>query len=156
MPAYAPYDIYDDDNKLIAKEHDESGDEKYGYAGLGGAGKGYTRVLLDDDAESATSMDDNTKYLFKGGQTTSAIEEDETQRDAVSQLQATKDLLTEGQRIAYVGLTRLELSAMVKEAESLGAQQEDEEGGADSRRKYADVEPEDDGPAVHPHGHQLG
>ena len=123
MPAYAPYDIYDDDNKLVAKEHNvDDDDETYGYAGLGGAGKGYTRVTMDDDAHSATSMDDNTKYLFKGGDnTTSAMDEDDTQRDAVSQLQATKDLLTEGQRIAYVGLTRLELSVMTKEAESVVA-----------------------------------
>ncbi|KAK3383363.1 hypothetical protein B0T24DRAFT_673243 [Lasiosphaeria ovina] len=123
MPAYAPYDLYNDDNKLIAKEYDEAEvkDETYGYAGLGGAGKGYTRVLLDDDAESATSMDENTQYLFKdqGGTTSIAAEDEESQRDAVSQLQATKDLLTEGQRIAYVGLTRLELSAMLTEAETL-------------------------------------
>jgi hypothetical protein len=46
-------------------------------------------------------------------------DDDDTQRDAVSQLQATKELLTEGQRIAYVGLTRLELSSMLKDAEEL-------------------------------------
>ncbi|KAK3693866.1 hypothetical protein B0T22DRAFT_437011 [Podospora appendiculata] len=123
MPAYAPYDIYDDDNKLIAKEHTEAEvvEETYGYGGLGGAGKGYTKVLLDDDAESVTSMDDNTNYLFKDkGPTTSVTEEEETQRDAVSQLQATKELLTEGQRIAYVGLTRLELSTMLTEVEAIG------------------------------------
>ena len=120
MPAYASYDMYDDDNRLIAKEHHETADDKYGYSGLGGAGKGYTRVLLDDDAESATSMDENTQYLFKdAAQTTSITEDDEAQRDAVSQLQATKNLLTEGQRIAYVGLTRLELSSMVKEIEGI-------------------------------------
>jgi hypothetical protein len=120
MPAYAPYDIYDDNNKLVAKEYNEEDDETYGYAGLGGAGKGYTRVLLDDDAESATSMDEHTQYLFKdGGGGTSTGVMDEDQRDAVSQLQATKELLTEGQRVAYVGLTRLELSAMLKEAESI-------------------------------------
>ncbi|KAK7943476.1 uncharacterized protein PG986_012589 [Apiospora aurea] len=118
MPAYAPYDIYDDDDRLVAKEHNEEEDEKYVYAGLGGAGKGYTRVLVDDDADSETSMDGNTKYLFKEHSSTSAIDLDE-QRDAVSQLQATKDLLTEGQRIAYVGATRLELSEMLKEAESM-------------------------------------
>ncbi|KAL2257823.1 hypothetical protein VTK26DRAFT_9126 [Humicola hyalothermophila] len=119
MPAYAPYDIYDDNNKLIAKEYNEADDnETYGYAGLGGAGKGYTKVLLDDDAESVTSMDEYTQYLFKDTGTAMA-DEDDTQRDAVSQLQATKDLLTEGQRIAYVGLTRLELSAMLKEAEAI-------------------------------------
>lgn len=116
MPAFAPYDIYDDDNKLIAREHHEDEDETYSYAGMGGAGKGYTRVLVDDDAESATSMDDNTNYLFKTAAGTSMMDDEDT-RDAVSQMQATKDLLTEGQKIAYVGLTRIELSQMVKEME---------------------------------------
>ncbi len=122
MPAYAPFDMYDDDNKLIAKEYNAADDEPDGYAGLGGAGKGYTKVMLDDDAESATSMDENTQYLFKdagGGTGAGMLDDDDSQRDAVSQLQATKDLLTEGQRIAYVGLTRLELSVMLKEAESI-------------------------------------
>lgn len=120
MPAYAPYDLYDDDNKLIAKEYDPDAEqETYGYAGLGGAGKGYTRVVLEDDAESVNSIDENTQYLFKEAGSTSLAEDEESQRDAVSQLQATKDLLTEGQRIAYVGLTRLEMSAMVKEVQAL-------------------------------------
>ncbi|KAI1819860.1 DUF726-domain-containing protein [Xylaria intraflava] len=119
MPSYAPYDIYDDDNKLIAKEYDPNEDDAYGYAGLGGAGKGYTRVIDDEDAESETSMDDNTRYLFNSVKSTSMTEMDEEQRDAVSQLQATKDLLTEGQRIAYVGLARLEMVGMVKDAEKL-------------------------------------
>lgn len=117
MPAYAPYDIYDDDNKLVAKEHNPDEDDAYGYAGLGGAGKGYTRVIDDEDAASETSMDDNTRYLFNNVKSTSMTELDEEQRDAVSQLQATKDLLTEGQRIAYVGITRLALAGMVKDVE---------------------------------------
>ncbi len=121
MPAYAPFDMYDDDNKLIAKEAQLSDDEADAYAGLGGAGKGYTRIQLDEDAQSATSLDENTQYLFKevNGGTGAGQEEDEEQRDAVSQMQATKDLLTEGQRIAYVGMTRLILSEMVKQAESV-------------------------------------
>ncbi|KAI0815913.1 DUF726-domain-containing protein [Xylaria sp. FL0064] len=119
MPAYAPYDMYDDDNRLIAKEHNPDEDEAYGYAGLGGAGKGYTRVIDDEDAESETSMDDNTRYLFNNVKSTSMTEMDEEQRDAVSQLQATKDLLTEGQRIAYVGIARLELASMLNNAERL-------------------------------------
>lgn len=119
MPAYAPYDIYDDDNKLVAKEHNPDEDDAYGYAGLGGAGKGYTRVIDDEDAASETSMDDNTRYLFNGVKSTSMTETDEEQRDAVSQLQATKDLLTEGQRIAYVGITRLALAGMVRDMERL-------------------------------------
>ncbi|KAI0485215.1 hypothetical protein GGR56DRAFT_617274 [Xylariaceae sp. FL0804] len=120
MPAYARYDMYDDDDRLIAREHDTAEDESYGYAGLGGAGKGYTRVLDDEDAESETSMDDNTRYLFNGNiKSTSMADVDEEQRDAVSQLQATKDLLTEGQRIAYVGIVRLELAELLKDAESV-------------------------------------
>jgi len=119
MPAYAPYDIYNDDNKLVAKEHDFDADEKYVYAGLGGAGRGYTRVVMDDDAESATSMDENTQYLFKEVGGTSMMDDDDGTRDAISQMQATKDLLTEGQRIAYVGVTRLELSGIVKGADTL-------------------------------------
>ncbi|KAI5466178.1 hypothetical protein BGZ63DRAFT_347510 [Mariannaea sp. PMI_226] len=118
MPSYARYDMYDDDDKLIAREFNAEDEEKYGYAGLGGAGKGYTRVLLDDDAESATSMDENTQYLFKQINGTSAAE-DEEGRDAVSQMQATKDLLTEGQRIAYVGVVKLEIVNMVKRDEEL-------------------------------------
>lgn len=119
MPAYARYDMYDDNDKLIAREHNDEDEEKYGYGGLGGAGKGYTRVIMDDDVESATSMDENTQYLFKEVNSTSMMDENDEQRDAVSQLQATKDLLTEGQRIAYVGVVRLELHAMVKEMEDI-------------------------------------
>ncbi|TLS28444.1 hypothetical protein PpBr36_00421 [Pyricularia pennisetigena] len=119
MPSFAAYDMYDDDDRLVAKEFkEEDDDQKYGYGGLGGAGKGYTRVLVDDDADSVTSMDDNTQYLFSKAQGTSLTEEEEA-RDAVSQMQATKDLLTEGQRIAYVGITRLEIFGMVKEFEQM-------------------------------------
>ncbi|ODA78778.1 hypothetical protein RJ55_06162 [Drechmeria coniospora] len=119
MPSYARYDMYDDDNRLIAREHDEEEDEKYTYGGLGGAGKGYTRVDMDDDVQSATSMDDNTQYLFKGASRNDLVD-DEEGRDAVSQMEATKDLLTEGQRVAYVGLVRLEIARMVEDAEELG------------------------------------
>lgn len=120
MPAYAPFDIYDDNNKLIAREAHDSDDEADAYRGLGGAGKGYTRLQVDEDAQSATSMDENTQYLFKEVNNTSAADADEEeQRDASSQMQATKDLLTEGQRIAYVGLTRLVLTAMLKDAQAM-------------------------------------
>lgn len=120
MPAFAPYDMYDDNNKLIAREAQEIDDEDAAYGGLGGAGKGYTRVQMDEDAQSATSLDENTQYLFKEVSGTSAAgPDDDEQRDAVSQMQATKDLLTEGQRIAYVGMTRLTLSAMSQEAEEM-------------------------------------
>ncbi|KAI9812457.1 MAG: hypothetical protein M1827_004688 [Pycnora praestabilis] len=119
MPAFAPYDLYDDDGKLVAREAVESDDEAAAYGGLGGAGKGYTRVQVDEDAQSATSMDENTKYLFKETGT-NVVDEHEEQRDPLAQLQATKDLLTEGQRIAYVGVARLAMVAMVDDLDIEG------------------------------------
>lgn len=118
MPAIAPYDIYDDNGKLLAREARDSDDEANAYSGLGGAGRGYTRVQIDEDAQSATSMDDNTEYLFKN-KGTNVIVEDEDQRDPLAQMQATKDMLTEGQRIAYVGVTRLAMAGMVTELEDM-------------------------------------
>lgn len=113
MPAYARFDMYDDDDKLIAKENVEELEDLSGYANLGGAAKGYTRVIMDDDADSVTSLDDNTAYLFKE-QNNGLHEEDEVARDPLSQMQATKNLLTEGQRVAYVGLVRLATVEMEK------------------------------------------
>ncbi|KAK7522795.1 uncharacterized protein IWZ02DRAFT_254163 [Phyllosticta citriasiana] len=118
MPAYAPYDIYNDDNRLVAREAPDMDEDLMQYGTLGGAGKGYTRVQLDDDAESATSMDDHTAYLFKNPGTNVQDDDDEA-RDPLSQMQATKDLLTEGQRIAYVGVVRLTMREMVKDLDSL-------------------------------------
>ena len=106
MPALGEYDIYDEKNKLVARAAPPEDEEVAAYQGLGGAAKGYTRVQLDEDAQSANSMDEDTSYLFKEGHKTAVIEEEE-QRDATAQLEATKDLLTEGQRIAYVGVVRL-------------------------------------------------
>ena len=118
MPAYAPFDIYNDDGKLVAREQEESDEEAGTYGQLGGAGKGYTKVQLDEDAQSATSMDDNTAYLFKEIGT-NVQDEDEEARDALSQLQTTKALLTEGQKIAYVGLVRLAMMEMLNMIEEL-------------------------------------
>jgi len=111
MPAYAHYDMYDDENRLIAKENTAELEDMSGYANVGGAAKGYTRVIMDDDADSQTSMDDNTAYLFKE-KSTALADEDEEGRDPLMQLQTTKKLLTEGQRVAYVGLVRLAMVEM--------------------------------------------
>ncbi|KAI9839340.1 MAG: hypothetical protein M1837_002225 [Sclerophora amabilis] len=116
MPAFAQYDLYDDDGRLIAREAQDSDEEEAAYGGLGGAGKGYTKVNLDEDARSTTSMDENTQYLFKEAGT-ELVDEDEDARDPLAQMQATKDLLTEGQRIAYVGVTRVAMVEMIKEVE---------------------------------------
>ena len=115
MPAFAPYDLYDDDNRLVAREEHDSEDESNAYSGLGGAGKGYTRVQVDEDAKSATSMDNNTDYLFKSKAGTELHDEEEDQRDPLAQLQATKTLLSETQRIAYAGMTRLAIAKMVED-----------------------------------------
>lgn len=116
MPAFAQYDLYDDDGRLIAKQADHQDDDgAAAYAGLGGAGKGYTRVEVDEDAQSATSMDDNTAYLFKEpGDNLIGDDEDDDQRDPLAQMQATKDLLDGNQRVAYVGVVRLAIADMTK------------------------------------------
>ena len=46
MPAFAPYDMYDDDDRLFAREEHDSDNEDNAYKGLGGAGKGYTRDTI--------------------------------------------------------------------------------------------------------------
>ena len=119
MPAFATHRIYDDWGKVIAKEYDEVDDNHLAYGTLGGAGKGYTRVQIDDDAESATSMDDDTAYLFKQPHATNTLDDDEEGRDVLSQMQATKEFLTEGQRIAYVGVVRLSIGEMLKDVDGL-------------------------------------
>lgn len=120
MPALATHRIYDDWGKVLAKEYDEVDDEKVVYDKTRGAGKGYTRVQVDDDAQSATSMDDNTAYLFKDQCMSNTLqEEDEEGRDLDSQMQTTKEMLTEGQRIAYVGVVKLSIGKMMQEVDSL-------------------------------------
>ncbi|KAK5744037.1 hypothetical protein LTR17_002375 [Elasticomyces elasticus] len=107
MPALAEHRIYDDWGKVLAKSYSEvdEASNTYGYGNLGGAGKGYTRVQMDEDAQSAT------KTHARHG----LDDEDEEGRDVVSQMQATKLLLTEGQRMAYVGLVRLGVAGMIEE-----------------------------------------
>jgi hypothetical protein len=118
MPAYAPFNLYNDDGKLIAIEHEEDAEQENYNQQLGGAGKGYTRVQMDEDAQSATSMDENTAYLFKEP-SSNLMDEDEEGRDMLSQMQTTKGILTETQRIAYVGMVRLGMIAVNKELDKL-------------------------------------
>jgi hypothetical protein len=120
MPALATHRIYDDWGKVLAKEYAEADDETVKYGTLGGAGKGYSRVQVDEDAQSATSLDENTAYLFKEPASNALGEEDEDEsRDLMSQMQATKELLTEGQRIAYVGIVRLSMVQMAQDMDKL-------------------------------------
>ncbi|KAL3478779.1 hypothetical protein BJX99DRAFT_245335 [Aspergillus californicus] len=118
MPALDEFDVYDDYGRIIARGAKQEDNEAV-YRGLGGAGRGYTRVQLDDDEESINSLDEDTGYLFKESAATTAGYEGDELRDTLSQLQATKDLLTESQRIAYVGVTRLTIFRMVLEMEKI-------------------------------------
>lgn len=118
MPALGEFDVYDDFGRVVARGTKEDDNDAV-YSGLGGAGKGYTRVQLDDDVQSATSLDEDTGYLFKEGATNSVGVEDDELRDPTSQLQATKDILTESQRIAYVGVTRLAIHQMTTDLEKI-------------------------------------
>ncbi|KAH9824044.1 hypothetical protein DFH28DRAFT_878976 [Melampsora americana] len=63
----------------------------------------YTRVGLDDDPEE-DNLNMRTQYLF----------DDEKGMTPLNQMQQTKTLLTEGQRIAYVGLCRLVMKEMIQ------------------------------------------
>ncbi|KAK9477265.1 hypothetical protein V1514DRAFT_283492 [Lipomyces japonicus] len=103
MPVFATHDIYDDDGKIIAHEEIPSEDEQEEDERRGGATKGYTRVTLDEeDAENGEFIDERTKYLFHDDDPT-----DTDVRNPLNQMRTTKDLLTETQRIAYVGLCKL-------------------------------------------------
>jgi len=64
----------------------------------------YTRLRLDEDEESE-QVHMRTRYLF----------DEDKAMTPLSQMQATKKLLTEGQRIAYVGLCQLIARRMVKD-----------------------------------------
>lgn len=121
MSALDEFDVYDDYGRLVAKGAKEQEEDDNPYANIGGAGKGYTRVLLDEDIQSQNSLDEDTDYLFKGNQTNKLDDEEveEDPRDMLQQLEATKDLLTESQRIAYVGVVRLIIYKMLKALEEM-------------------------------------
>nr|ODN85187.1 hypothetical protein L203_05139 [Cryptococcus depauperatus CBS 7841] len=64
----------------------------------------YTRLRLDEDEESE-EVHMRTRYLF----------DEDKAMTPLSQMQATKELLTEGQRIAYVGLCQLIMRRMLRD-----------------------------------------
>ena len=115
MPVYAAYDIYDDDGKLIAREHEEEAPPGYRTVEPSGGAKGYTKVMVDEDAKSATSMDENTAYLFDKRNKDAEDDDDLEARDPLAQMNETKNMLTDNQRIAYVGVVRLAIAEMIKE-----------------------------------------
>ncbi|KAG8984855.1 hypothetical protein FRB93_006204 [Tulasnella sp. JGI-2019a] len=70
----------------------------------------YTRLRLDDD-EDADDAYLRTKYLF----------DEDKAMTPLSQMQQTKNLLTEGQRIAYVGLCALAIREMTQGLRNVGS-----------------------------------
>jgi hypothetical protein len=102
MKTVGSHDVYDEKGRVIIhrKPSRDLAEEDFAHIS---ASKGYTRVTADDDVKSINSMDENTDFLF---------DEDELSRDPLSQLQATKDMLTDSQKIAYVGLCRLVMTDM--------------------------------------------
>ena len=118
MPALGEADVYDDFGRLVAKGSREDAETDTTRNGPGGFASGYARVQMDDDAKSSSSLDEDTDYLFKEGQGNSIAVDDEI-RDATSQLQTTKDILTESQRIAYVGVVRLIIYRMMRDLQEM-------------------------------------
>ena len=119
MPALGEHDVYDDFGRLVAKgSKDDAGETSAALGEVEGFGSGYSRLQMDDDVKSSTSLDEDTGYLFKEGQNNSVAVDDEL-RDAASQLQTTTDLLTESQRVAYVGVVRLIIYQMMRDMQEM-------------------------------------
>ncbi|PWN43196.1 DUF726-domain-containing protein [Ceraceosorus guamensis] len=90
-----------------------------------GASRGYTQLRLEDDVEG-DELHAATDYLFGGGSGAGANKEADdglyeptggTGATPLSQLATTKKLLTEGQKIAYVGLVSLVARDMIRKLE---------------------------------------
>lgn len=107
MPAIAEHDIYDDESGKIIARAEALTEENFA-----GKAKGYSRVQGDDDARSVDSVDEQTNHLFNATGDNSGLDDEAT---VTSQLSHTKNLLTEGQRIAYIGICKLVLVSMLKE-----------------------------------------
>lgn len=99
MPAVAEHDIYDDETGAIVA-HAEDGARGV----ISARTKGYSRVG-EDDAASQDSVDERTNHLFE--------DEDAT---VGSQLEQTKTLLSDEQRIAYMGVCKLVMVDMLGQA----------------------------------------
>ena len=106
MATVGSYEVYDDKNNVVVELDKEDEHEQ------NAAASGYTRVA-DDDAVSVTSLDNQTDFLFDSHAPTDDV-------DAAFQLNSTKQMLSEEQRIAYAGLCRLSLGEMADHVHILG------------------------------------
>lgn len=90
-------DYNEEYSKRTAYNQDESrGESKYGY----------TRITAAADNDLKDELDESTDFLF---------DEDEFKRSPLAQLETTKKMLSDSQRIAYVGLCRLAMIEMATE-----------------------------------------
>ncbi|ODV91785.1 hypothetical protein CANCADRAFT_15064, partial [Tortispora caseinolytica NRRL Y-17796] len=97
MPIETSYDLYDDDGNLIAEATvpEESKNSK-----------GYTRVCLaEDEAEDMTAIEEDTEFLLGNAN-------DELERSTLEQMQMTKELLSDSEKFAYVGLCKVATDEM--------------------------------------------
>ena len=86
---------------------------------LGSEGVGYTKLRLDDADEDA-ELEAATDYLFQ--EDLNRLDDaDDPSAAPISQLALTKRLLSDVQKLAYVGLCSTLCSQIVKELEQLGA-----------------------------------
>ncbi|KAK9458226.1 hypothetical protein V1511DRAFT_455090 [Dipodascopsis uninucleata] len=114
MPVFASHDIYDEEGNIVAHQEVESENEEEENNRRGGAGKGYTRVTIDeDDDANGVNIESDTQYLFHDDDPTNT-----EARNPLYQMRTTKELLTDSQRIAYVGLCKLAMVDMATELAS--------------------------------------
>lgn len=92
-----------------------SSDEEEGEGNESGA-RGYTQLRIDDDPEQE-NLNAATDYLFTGAAGGGSGDMDNSGATPQSQLHTTKNILSEGQKIAYVGLVSLSARALVRQLE---------------------------------------
>ncbi|SJX65019.1 uncharacterized protein SRS1_15846 [Sporisorium reilianum f. sp. reilianum] len=97
---------YDWRSKPVSKQNDDDDDDS-------DEEKGYTQLRLDED-EEAEELHAATSYLFQDGNRHDPYG-DNTAATPLNQMKTTKQLLSEGQKIAYVGLCSLIASEMVRQ-----------------------------------------
>lgn len=118
MPTVASYDVYNDKNEKIVIRKEDFNEEynkrttyhKEEEENKAESKYGYTRVTAAEDDDLKDEIDESTDFLF---------DEDEFRRNPLSQLETTKKMLNDSQRIAYVGLCKLAMIEMATDLAQL-------------------------------------
>ncbi len=110
MPTVATYDIFDYKGKLVVEKEENNNDSIVDKEAS--AAHGYTRVAADmEENKLTTEIGEHTEFLFDN-------EEGET-RNTTDQLHVTKEMLTDDEKIAYVGLTKVAIVELATELAQL-------------------------------------